>query len=666
MGKDVFGARARRGTGRSAGLIAGALATGALCGPAAAQSQWDAVISGSHWYVGVPNMLAYASSNTSFAQPIPVGDQTLWALGTSTNGVFTGSSSAELAIGPITSPSSMSISGVVTPSGQITMLFTDPSTGLTTVGLGMMREMNGVTTMEMQMITGTSLLVTHWAYMLPYDPATFTPPAPQVVPSNASPQWAWTQGTPWRVTSPTLFGTAAPGRFIITDYKSGYFWGQGVAPNGSTFTLIGSITPEGKVLYSTLPDADPKLTTLYGEVTGSAEAAEMLLGVYDSSGTMTGEFAWASLVQPYAQTLRATGTPAPLGAARVLYAVAGTPAGLFGPLAPAIAALDAFEGPALSAALSQTLPPLAGSAARATYDTQRGLRQIVSDRLATRGDTADPDRPDAWLQPFGAFASQTAQAGYSGFNASGGGFVAGIDRPIGGDLVLGGMAAYSDMALSGTAVGAPSSLGLTSYALGLYGSYAPLANLALDVEIDGAFNANAESRLVGLAAATARADYDSYTFHAGAGVRPTLAVTPDLTLQPVLRLDYASVSAQAYTESGAGALNLAVDGQTYQELLASGALGGTYRLSAPLSLTAHAGVGYNLLDTGTRATAAFLGGGTRFVTAGADLSPWLFTAGAGLTAGRTAGLDLRVGYDLQVSPSGFLNQMGSLSLRMSL
>ena len=57
------------------------------------------------------------------------------------------------------------------------MVFTPVGGGTPTVGLGQMRLINGVTQMEMQMITGENLLITHWAYMTPYNPATFTPPA---------------------------------------------------------------------------------------------------------------------------------------------------------------------------------------------------------------------------------------------------------------------------------------------------------------------------------------------------------------------------------------------------------------------------------------------------------------------------------------------------------
>src|SRR4051794_19807612 len=134
--------------------------------PAGAQSAiWDTTITNSHWYVPVPQLLAYASPAASFANPIPIGDQTLWSLGTATNGSFTGTSVAQLKLGPALIVENSTVQGFVTTAGRITMVFTPASGGAPTVGLGQMRNINGVTEMEMQMITGQSLLVTHWAYM---------------------------------------------------------------------------------------------------------------------------------------------------------------------------------------------------------------------------------------------------------------------------------------------------------------------------------------------------------------------------------------------------------------------------------------------------------------------------------------------------------------------
>lgn len=252
-------------------------------------TQWDPILSNSNWYVPVPGLIAYGSGNVSFYRPPPLafGDQTLWALGQATNGVFSGQSNATFAINGITSTSSQSMQGLVSDSGQIVIVFSQPGAP-STIGVGQMRQVNGVPLMEMQMVTGSSFLVSHWAYMTPYNPAVFTPPSPsQVLTGNVtSPQWNWTAGTTWRISSPTLFGTSAPGTFKISNYNSGYYWGLGAGPPGSSignFTILGSITPEGNVLFSMLSDS--VLTSLSGQIAGDPTTGTMLLRPYLGNGT---------------------------------------------------------------------------------------------------------------------------------------------------------------------------------------------------------------------------------------------------------------------------------------------------------------------------------------------------------------------------------------------
>ncbi len=651
------------------GFAACAMAAGGSV-PASAQSAvWDSAISNTHWYVPVPQLLAYAAPTTGFSNPIPIGDQTLWSLGTATNGSFTGTSSAQLAIGPAVSTSDSTIQGFVTTSGQITMVFTPTTGGVATVGLGQMRNINGVTQMEMQMITGQSLLVTHWAYMLPYDPATFTPPPAAPVPANSVPEWAWTSGTRWRIASPSMFGTATPGRFVITDYKNGYFWGRGAAPTGTSagnFTLLGSITPEGRVLLNTLSSGN--LTSLYGAATGDASGAQMLTSTYDLAGNPTGALAYMSLVQPYANVLAAQNNRAGLAAADVLYWMGGTSLGFFGPMAPAFAVLDNLNGAALSNAISQTLPVLTGAASQATYATQRGLQQAVASRLDDFYgiDSGVRAERNVWLKPLGGTATQSGFDGAQGYRASGGGLVAGIDAAVAPRATLGGLFAYSHQAITGSEDAVPNRLGIDSYQLGLYGAYALRPDIELNFQLDGGVNENSENRSLSFINSTAQASYRSYTSHAGLAVKKLIPIEAGLTLLPSLRLDYGQVRADAYRESGAGGLSLDVDSQSYRELMVTAGLKGFYQLARQVYVTADAGVGYNTLNDGLRISAAFSGGGDSFVTSGLGLSPWLYSAGVGLVAKRGDNLDLSVRYGLQSTPSGFLQQAGSLVLKLKL
>lgn len=647
-----------------------AIFTGTVSTATAQSNVWDSTISNTNWFVPAPQLLAYMSTRTGFTNPIPVGDQTLWTLGTSTNGVFSGTSVGTVSLGPATIQSTLSMQGNVTTNGTITIYFTSLSGGSSTVGLGQMRNRGGIPEMEMQMIIGTDLLTTHWAYMVPYNPAIFTPPAAQVIPtSNSAPNWAWTQGTPWKLTSSSTFGVSTPASFIITDYKNGYFWGQGLAPAGSTtgsFTLLGSTTPEGKVLFNTLNKGT--LTSLYGNLSGSALGAQMLMTTYSATGAGNQLMAVAELIRPYAESVTATNNRAARGAANGLYEIAGTPNGLYGAMSPAISTLNNLNGQALSNAISQTVPVLVGAASQATYNTQRAFQQTLMTRIdnlrgSESGNYFDNDR-QAWIKPFGSVSNQSGLNDVTGYRASGGGLAVGLDRALTPDFMLGGVFAYSYNTVRGSSDVTTNNLGINSYQLGLYGNYSLTHDTDMDFQADVGFNQNNEYRSIDFMRTSASANYSSYTGHLGLGIQHVLPASASLNFIPSLRLDYANISAQSYLESGAGALNLNVNSQTYQELMLSARLKGDYQLSETLKLTANAGVGYNTLNNQTQITTSFAGGGNSFVTYGMNVSPWLYSAGIGLVSFKKNGAELGLRYDLQASPTGFLNQMASLRFRM--
>lgn len=643
-----------------------------LCGGSHALAQsaiWDTTLSNTSWYVPTPQLLAYASPKTGFANPIPIGDQTLWSLATATNGSFTGTSVAQLKMGPALLTDTSTIQGFVTTAGQITMLFTPTAGGAATVGLGHMRTVGGVTSMEMQMITGDSVLVTHWAYMLPYDPATFTPPASQPVPANSVPQWAWTSGTPWRISSNALFGTSAPGRFVITNYQNGYFWGAGVAPAGSSaanFTLLGSVTPEGNVLFNTLSKGT--LASLYGAASGDASGAQMLVSTYDLSGNPTGGIAYLSLVRPYAETLQAQNSRAGLGAADTLYRLSATSLGWTGSMATGFTALDNLSGSALVNAVNQTLPVLTGAASQATYATQRVFQQAMTGRLDDLlglNSGVAPER-HVWMKPLGGSTRQGSVDGVTGYNASGGGITIGADTTISPRAMLGGVFAYSHQAITGSDAAVPNRLAVDSYSAGLYGAYALGHGIRLDGQLDGALNDNGESRSLTFINGVAGAGYRSYSGHAGVGIAKLIPVEPRLTIAPSLRLDYGQVRSPAYQEGGAGGFSLNVDAQTYRELTVTAGLKSAYRIAKQVHLTGEVGVGYNTLNQGLQIKSAFAGGGDSFVTSGLALSPWIYSTALGLVATDGKGVDLGLRYGVAATSSGLLQQSGLAVLKIRL
>jgi len=268
----------------------------------AQSTTWDSMLSNSFWYVPEENLLAYMTSGTSFTDPTPMAasDQTLWSLGVATNGTFTGTAVATLrpAATPlltITNTNTIA-TGIVTDAGQIRMTFVSVTSGETTVGIGQVRTISGTDYMQMQMISGnSSALTTHWAYMAKYDPNTFVPPSLFPDGTLLSQEWKWTDGSTWRLQSEDLFGPGGSGTFTITNYRNGYFWGPGTGPSdtvAASYTQIGSITPEGNVLFNVLIGGT--LTSLAGQITGTGMAGQMVLRSYD--GTSFGPAGYATVV----------------------------------------------------------------------------------------------------------------------------------------------------------------------------------------------------------------------------------------------------------------------------------------------------------------------------------------------------------------------------------
>lgn len=263
----------------------------------AQSTTWDNLITDSLWYVPADNLLAYMASGANFASPQAVADQTIWNLGTCVNGVFSGTSNAEFKLGPVSFTSTTSMNGVVTDSGQVRIIFTQPDAPAT-IGIGQVREINSTPFLEMQMITGLDdLYITHWAYMAVYDGNPDSLPPLEISPSQlTSPEWSWMAGTEWNLQNDDLFGEGGTGTFSITDYVNGYYWGTGTGPEGSateTFSVLGSATPEGNILFNVL--SGTTLTSLTGVISGTGATGQMLLRSYSTEGTF-GEPGFAQVI----------------------------------------------------------------------------------------------------------------------------------------------------------------------------------------------------------------------------------------------------------------------------------------------------------------------------------------------------------------------------------
>ena len=369
---------------------------------------------------------------------------------------------------------------------------------------------------------------------------------------------------------------------------------------------------------------------------------------------------------PVMASVQANGNVPGLGAARLFDSlIAGTPGAGMSPIVASLFALPNQQ--AVSGAVSQTLPLLNGGVTPATQGTLAGIDNVIQTRLdANRGLASGdffPGDRNVWLKPFGSWADQGDRNGVSGYKADTYGMVFGADGALHSGIRAGAAFAYAKVDVQGRSATAPQSADIDVYQLVGYGSRSLDARTDLDFRAGLGRNTNRGRREIALNSSVASANYDSQTVHAGLGVSRRYARGPRTTLTPSVRADYTRIDEKAYTETGAGALNLSVDGRTTQSLimLLAGRL--DHQLDDRTTLIASVGAGYDALTRQAAITATFAGApGASFVTHGIDPSPWLARGGLGLAYRTKWGVELTARYDVEVRQD-FVNQSASLKAR---
>ena len=321
----------------------------------------------------------------------------------------------------------------------------------------------------------------------------------------------------------------------------------------------------------------------------------------------------------------------------------------------------------VSDAVTQTLPLLTGGANGVTSNTLSGINRVIQARQESNSGLSSGDAPltenNLWLKTFGSWADQDDRSGVSGFDADSKGLAIGADAAVSEQTRLGVAFAYAKTNVDSDSRIAPQDAQIDTFQVIGYGSYALAADTELNVQVDAGQNRNQGKRHMPFADATAKADYDSYSAHAGVGLGHTLRFGQDLAFVPSVRADYTWIGDQAYKEKGAGALNLDVDSRDVEELIFSADGKLNYSLGANTVLSANLGVGYDVINEQTAITSTYAGAaGAAFTTRGLDPSPWLARAGLGLSHTLSNGTELSLRYDAE-SRSDFLNQGASLKAR---
>ncbi|MDB5802922.1 MAG: hypothetical protein JWN73_244 [Betaproteobacteria bacterium] len=367
--------------------------------------------------------------------------------------------------------------------------------------------------------------------------------------------------------------------------------------------------------------------------------------------------------------LASTGFTQGAGAAGALdHIAAAAPTGDMGTVVNALGSLGSAQQ--VSDAVKQTLPILAGGVTEAASNVLSSINRVVQGRVdSARGlSSGDPFIGDgrAWIKPFASAANQHDRDGSSGFKASTGGLAVGVDGALNPQTRVGVALVYAHSKVDGNDPLAAPRVNVDVYSLVGYGNY-NVGAYDLFFQADAGRNINRGNRNINFGGLTrvATSDYASTTAHVGLGLSRTLTISERTSFTPALRADYTAIRDNAYSEAGAGALNLNVNGQTTQEFVIGAAGTVSYALNPRSALSANLGAGYDTLARRGMVTAAFAGSpGASFSTQGMSAAPWIVRGGMGYSYRMSDTREINARYDIDAKDR-FTNQTVSFKVRQA-
>ena len=248
-----------------------------------------------------------------------------------------------------------------------------------------------------------------------------------------------------------------------------------------------------------------------------------------------------------------------------------------------------------------------------------------------------------WLKPFGNLARQDTHDGVAGFDADTYGLSGGFDAEVSDGVRLGGALAWSNTDVDGAGTG-NSQLSIDSYQVTLYGDYTTYSHYIVGSVGYGRSDTDT-TRTITATGDTPTGSYDSNQYMVNIGGGMPMQISDGGTFfTPTAGLAWTRVSSDSYTETGAGNLNLIMNPDDVDVILAS--VGGQIHTQIKSengiwTPTARAGVSYDIAGDEATATATYTGGGAAFKTTGAEVAQLGANVGVGATyyqAGWSVGL----------------------------
>ncbi len=348
--------------------------------------------------------------------------------------------------------------------------------------------------------------------------------------------------------------------------------------------------------------------------------------------------------------------------------------------------LNTLEGSSdaqVASALDTMYPDMSSGSLNASRASTSQFLGSVSDRLGQiRGGSSGVatggliEATGFWTQALGSFIKQDARGGIEGYKANLFGTAIGVDKLIGDFFRAGFAGGYGYAKVKSKTAGSPSD-SINSMQFALYGSFDSInlsearkaghrSRVAARSQgqnswyIDGmmGFTQNFIDSKRGISFSgnnrTASADHDSQQYSTGfeSGYTLVFDKTKALEVTPFVGLAYNYLYMDKYSESGADALNLSVNGKGYNELLQTLGTKLAYPLISKKIGTfipaVKAAWMYDYIGDRFKTTASFAGGGSSFTTQGANPAKNGFLMGAELTFLNKGNMTVRGNWDIEL------------------
>ena len=270
-----------------------------------------------------------------------------------------------------------------------------------------------------------------------------------------------------------------------------------------------------------------------------------------------------------------------------------------------------------------------------------------------------------WMKPFASFGDQSERKGIAGYDADTYGLAIGADTRINAKSIVGVSFSYADTDVDGKGAGRSRS-DISSYQLTAYGDYT-----TKDYYIEGlvgyAYNDIDSTREITATSTKAAGDTSSDQFMINLGAGMPIKVGGGAYFTPDVGLNITHVVNQAYTETGAGSLNLRIDAEDIT--IAKVSAGGRYHANIKTAdgtfiPELRARLLYDMAGDDGSSSSTFTGGGAAFNVNGLDVVEFATSVGAGMsyTPSFDEDVSLSVNYDAELKEN-FTGHSANFNLR---